>query len=331
MPRTVRRVLLTLAVLALVPVLALGGLLAWTWQASASDLRGTVDFRNALPVPPIADSEVEDGVRVFDLTMQRGSTDFGTGTRTRRSGFNGDYLGPTLRAARGEQVRVDVTTRSASQHAALARHAPAGGDGRRAAPDGRARPDLVARPGRSTSRPRRSGTTRTRTARPPTTSTAGLAGHVPRRRRRHRRARPAARVRRRRRPADRAGQDVRRRRLGPTAAARSTRSGTLGDTLVVNGTVGAVLDVTHRAGAAAAAQRLQRAGLRLRLRRRPPVRPDRHRRRPAGAAPNGSDRVQLSPGERAEIVVEVEPGEQAALRSYPPTLGGDRPAAVLRR
>jgi suppressor of ftsI len=33
--------------------------------------------------------------------------------------------------------------------------------------------------------------------------------------------------------------------------------------------------------------------------------------------------VQLSPGERAEIVVRLEPGERAVLRSRPPDLGAD--------
>ncbi|MPZ94157.1 MAG: multicopper oxidase domain-containing protein, partial [Propionibacteriales bacterium] len=34
------------------------------------------------------------------------------------------------------------------------------------------------------------------------------------------------------------------------------------------------------------------------------------------------DRVQLSPGERAEVVVDLQPGEETVLRSYPPDLGG---------
>src|SRR5919106_2907800 len=38
-------------------------------------------------------------------------------------------------------------------------------------------------------------------------------------------------------------------------------------------------------------------------------------------APQRLDRVQLSPGERAEAVVEVEPGEDIVLRSFEPDLG----------
>jgi blue copper oxidase len=39
------------------------------------------------------------------------------------------------------------------------------------------------------------------------------------------------------------------------------------------------------------------------------------------AAPYATDRIRLSPGERAEIVVAVRAGERPVLRSYPPDLG----------
>ena len=38
-------------------------------------------------------------------------------------------------------------------------------------------------------------------------------------------------------------------------------------------------------------------------------------------APLRRRRVQLSPGERAEVVVRVAPGERLVLRSHPPDLG----------
>jgi FtsP/CotA-like multicopper oxidase with cupredoxin domain len=41
------------------------------------------------------------------------------------------------------------------------------------------------------------------------------------------------------------------------------------------------------------------------------------------AEPHDTDRVRLSPGERAEIVVSMQPEERAVLRSYPPELGLD--------
>jgi FtsP/CotA-like multicopper oxidase with cupredoxin domain len=41
------------------------------------------------------------------------------------------------------------------------------------------------------------------------------------------------------------------------------------------------------------------------------------------AAPHETERLQVSPGERAEIVVAVEPGDETVLRSFAPDLGLD--------
>ncbi|MGR0219325.1 multicopper oxidase family protein [Agromyces sp. ZXT2-6] len=70
---------------------------------------GEVDFDTPLPVPPLARSTVEpDGTRVFDLEARAGTTEFTPGATSETWGFNGAYLGPTLVAERGERVRVDV-------------------------------------------------------------------------------------------------------------------------------------------------------------------------------------------------------------------------------
>lgn len=70
---------------------------------------GTVAFSNALRIPPLAESRLDGAVRVFDLAADEGQTDFvGTGP-TPTLGYDGAYLGPTLVAERGERVRVDVT------------------------------------------------------------------------------------------------------------------------------------------------------------------------------------------------------------------------------
>ncbi|QCB95124.1 copper oxidase [Cellulomonas shaoxiangyii] len=62
-----------------------------------------------MPVPPLAPSAVApDGTRVFSLTAQEGTTQFLDGVDTPTWGFDGDLLGPTLRASRGEQVAVQV-------------------------------------------------------------------------------------------------------------------------------------------------------------------------------------------------------------------------------
>ncbi|THJ09618.1 copper oxidase [Nocardioides sp.] len=74
------------------------------------DTVGQVDFDRPLVVPRLAESRRDaDGRRVFDLTMQRGRTDLGRPDPTPTWGVNGSYLGPTLRANRGEDVLVNVT------------------------------------------------------------------------------------------------------------------------------------------------------------------------------------------------------------------------------
>lgn len=69
------------------------------------------EFDTPLAIPPLAESRVEDGVRIFELDAQDGERDFAPATEgvmTPTRGFNGDFLGPTLRAARGEQVAVEI-------------------------------------------------------------------------------------------------------------------------------------------------------------------------------------------------------------------------------
>ncbi len=64
-----------------------------------------------LPVPPLAPSQTVDGTRTFTLTAQTGESQLIAGqpeVRTPTLGYNGAFLGPTLRATRGERVIVDV-------------------------------------------------------------------------------------------------------------------------------------------------------------------------------------------------------------------------------
>lgn len=102
---TRRAVLRATALAAVVPLLAAG----------CGAIPGSVtsvdepEFARALPIPPLAESEVVDGVRTFRLTAQEGTTELLPGTRTPTWGFDGPYLGPTLRAERGEKVAVEVT------------------------------------------------------------------------------------------------------------------------------------------------------------------------------------------------------------------------------
>lgn len=69
-------------------------------------------FRTPLRVPPLLKPERHaDGTRGFTLTMQRGRSEILAGKPVETWGFNGPHLGPTIRAARGDKVRMTVVNR----------------------------------------------------------------------------------------------------------------------------------------------------------------------------------------------------------------------------
>jgi FtsP/CotA-like multicopper oxidase with cupredoxin domain len=104
-----KRVLITLTTAAVVIGLTLGGGALWLYSDVKVSTVGSTDFSNELAVPPLANSTVKsNGTRVFDLTMRAGEKEFRAGQKTPTWGFNGDYLGPTLRAKRGEKVQVKI-------------------------------------------------------------------------------------------------------------------------------------------------------------------------------------------------------------------------------
>ncbi|MET8865625.1 multicopper oxidase domain-containing protein [Nonomuraea sp. NPDC004580] len=71
-------------------------------------------FRTEVRVPPLLKpSRGEDGTLTFALTMRRGRSELLPGGPVETWGFNGPYLGPTIRAARGDNVRMKVTNRLA--------------------------------------------------------------------------------------------------------------------------------------------------------------------------------------------------------------------------
>jgi FtsP/CotA-like multicopper oxidase with cupredoxin domain len=318
--RQLRRVLVFGLV---VVVLLCGGctvMVGWLWARASISTAGKVHFANPLAIPPLARSRLDDaGRRIFDLTAGSGSHDFGSG-RAQTWGFNGGYLGPTLRAARGEQVVVNVRNRLAEETSVHwhGMHLPAAMDGG---------PHQPIAPGETWSpswridqpaatlwyHPHPHGVT----ARHVYRGLAGLfivddpqtaAPDLP----------------------NRYGVDdipliVQDKQLtgdgqldegGPMFGAM----GILGDTIAVNGTVAPYLDVTT-----------ERVRLRL-------LNASNARSYDFGfaddrpfwlvgtdggllPAPVDTTRVGLSPGERAEVVVTVRPGEDAVLRSTPPRQG----------
>lgn len=71
---------------------------------------GSTGSTRPLPIPPLAASTVgADGVRRFTLRAQAGTTEMIRGKQTATWGYNGSVLGPTVRARRGEQVGFTVT------------------------------------------------------------------------------------------------------------------------------------------------------------------------------------------------------------------------------
>ncbi|REF36633.1 multicopper oxidase family protein [Thermasporomyces composti] len=79
-------------------------------DTSVSPVTQPKQFDRRLAIPPLARSSVDsDGTRVFRLVAQEGRTELLPGLTTTTWGFNGSYLGPTLRARRGERVAIEVT------------------------------------------------------------------------------------------------------------------------------------------------------------------------------------------------------------------------------
>ncbi len=77
-----------------------------TWLSSlVYDSFYFINNDNNLPIPPQITGVVnEQGQRVFDLTLQKGKKTFLPDTQTDTFGINGDYLGPTIRLSRGDRA-----------------------------------------------------------------------------------------------------------------------------------------------------------------------------------------------------------------------------------
>ncbi|NLP85588.1 multicopper oxidase domain-containing protein [Microbacterium sp. CFH 90308] len=311
-------------VIALVSVLGVVVLLvgaAAVWFATNSVRRtppaaGTVDFAAPLPVPELAPSRVEDGVRVFDLSAQEGTTAFVPQGETATLGYNGSYLGPTLVAARGERVRVD-TVNGLSDPTTVhwhGMHLPAAMDGgphSPIAPGASWHPEWVIDQPAATLwyHPHLHGRTREQVD-------AGLAGMFL-----VRDDEEAALALPRDYGVDDIPLIVQDRAFNPDGSFAGgigmQFDGVLGDTILVNGVIAPHLEVTTERvrlrllnGSSARMYDFAFAdGREFDL-----IATD------GGLleAPVPSESIPLSPGERAEIVVTMTPGEQVALRSAAP-------------
>lgn len=274
---------------------------------------------NELAIPPLAPSRVVDGTRVFSLTAQEGVTEFLPGVETRTWGFDGSYLGPTLRAERGERVAVEVTNdldepTSVHWHGMHLPAAMDGGPHQEVAPGATWRPTWEIDQPAATLwyHPHPHGATEEHVYR-------GLAGMFLL----DDDASSDAAL-----PQEYGVDDV------PVIVQdkildddgqlelqdNGSEPGTLGGTVLANGTVGAYHEVvTERVrlrllnGSTARTYQLGFADREMDL-----VATD------GGLldAPVRLDHVRLAPGERAEVVVELAPGETTRLRSFEADLGG---------
>lgn len=70
---------------------------------------GVNDNRNLLFIPPLLeDKDPNQSEASLELTVRKSSKEFFPGKKTETYGYNGDYLGPTIRVSKGEHVNVKV-------------------------------------------------------------------------------------------------------------------------------------------------------------------------------------------------------------------------------
>ncbi len=79
------------------------------WAGADVSTVGEPGFDQELKVPPLLEPHVDGaGRKVFDLELQTGTSELLPGRKSPTWGANGSYLGPTLRASRGDDVRINV-------------------------------------------------------------------------------------------------------------------------------------------------------------------------------------------------------------------------------
>jgi FtsP/CotA-like multicopper oxidase with cupredoxin domain len=288
---------------------------------------GKVSFTHALAIPALAKSTIDSqGRKSFDLNAEDGTSHFVAGKATPTRGFNQPYLGPTLVANEGDRVVVHLhnsLTEATSVHW-HGMHLPAvddGGPHQMVAPGATRSPSWTIKQNATTLwyHPHLMGTTEEQV-------TDGMAGMFIL----HDEAEEALPI-----PHTYGVddipievQDVRLDAQGHLSTNVQGFVGPIGNKVLVNGTLGPYLDVTTTV-------------VRLRLLNASAARVYRFGFSDASefsligtdggllSAPVSTDHIQLAPGERAEILVRVSPGERTVLRSSPPDLGLKNPRATM--
>jgi FtsP/CotA-like multicopper oxidase with cupredoxin domain len=105
----VRRALVSFLVVVALAVAGVGAGLGVLYARADTSTVGELDFANELRIPPLLEGEADgDSEQVFDLRLQTGTSELLPGTTTETWGVNGPHLGPTLRLVRGDRVRMEV-------------------------------------------------------------------------------------------------------------------------------------------------------------------------------------------------------------------------------
>lgn len=321
--RRPRALVVTLSVIAVVVIAIPGFGILTSFGSPVVSTVGNVDFDSPLAIPPLAPSTVDaDGTRVFELTAQSGESEFRAGVSTATNGYDGAYMGPTLRAADGERIEVRFRNELAEPttvhwHGMHLPPAMDGGPHQPVDPGGEWHPNWIVDQPAATLwyHPHPHGETEGQVR-------SGLFGMflvddevdsvlpLP-----HEYGVDDIPV---------AVQDVAFGGDGGLVDRDGGFIGALGDQLLVNGTLGPFLEVTTDV-------------VRLRLLNASSARIYRFAfddgREFAQIASDGglldapvaTDGVQLSPGERAEVLVAMTPGETVVLRSDRPDYGGTTP------
>jgi suppressor of ftsI len=314
--------LVRLLLAATVAGLLVASAVAWAvWSGADVDMTGTRRFDQRLRIPPLLEPRVDAvGRKVFDLDLQQGRAELLPGTTAETWGVNGPHLGPTLRASRGDTVVMRVRNRLPEPTTLHwhGMHLPAAADG---GPHQIIEPGTIWSPSWTIDQPAASlwyhphlmEATEDHLYR-------GVAGMFLVDDRRS----TALAL-----PSDYGIDDipliVQDKRLGDDGHLDFSQSiispiGRLGDEILINGTHDPYIEARDRL-------------VRLRI-----LNASTARIYNLGFADNRAfdliatdggllnrpqrlKRVQLSVGERAEIVVELEPGDEAVLRSFEPDLG----------
>ena len=78
-----------------------------SFNFSRSFARQDDQFSNALKIPPLLDTKPA-GEKLYELDAAAGTSEFMPGVATPTIGFNGSYLGPTIRCRAGDHITLRV-------------------------------------------------------------------------------------------------------------------------------------------------------------------------------------------------------------------------------